>query len=221
MTYYSTLIIILIIILVLLATIGSFVAYTNISSTPTASATTAANNTTAKSYLLGAGFIGTLILIIYLIYFIYLLYDDFVGVGTLFLIIIMFLLLIGMTVLIIYAITLIEGDTINDTANLWARFAAAATIMAILFEFLFAISIYYEKQESQNPALVPASNIHSLSNTFYFTRNTNTKGKFEGIISLNGELKEPNDFIVYNGKLIENVKKSPIIPIDVAFPINE
>jgi hypothetical protein len=202
MSWISTMSIILIVILVLLATIGSFAAYTNISSTPTASATTAANNTTAKSYLLGAGFIGIFILVIYLIYFIYSMYNDFVGVGTLFLIIIMFLLLIAMTVLIIYAITLIEGDAINDTANLWARFAAAAAIMAILFEFLYAISIYYQPSE-----LTPIeSNIYPLSNAFYFTRNTNTKGKFEGIISLNGELKEPNEFIVYNGKLIENVK---------------
>lgn len=173
MSWVSTMSIILIVILVLLATIGSFVSYTNISSTPTASATTAANNTTAKSYLLGAGFIGTLILIIYLIYFIYSLYNDFIGVGTLFLIIIMFLLLIGMTGLIIYAITLIEE--INDTANLWARFAVATAIMAILFEFLYAISIYYQQSE-----LTPVqSNIYPLSNTFYFTRNTDTKGNLK------------------------------------------
>lgn len=230
----------LVLIFIIAATGFSFVAYANITTPTNATSVTAANNESANQLLLWSGILGIIIfLMLFLYLFVIIFFSPVVDITdpmnvanagpnfwTFFLYFMLIAGLIGMVFLTGYALNILDSTvTGNQTARNWAIAAIVLALLAFVFEFIiFFLSIwdYYEVSKLKTIDVVtPISRPSELSNVFYFNRNPNTKGKFVGTISLTGELKEGNQFIEYNGQLIENTKRPQAIPIDVSFPINE
>lgn len=225
----------LVLIFIIAATGFSFFAYSYVTTPTNASSVTAANHESAKSLLLWAGILGIIILLILFFYMIInYFWSPVVDVTnpmaitgpsgwTFIFYLFMVGLLIAMVFLIGYALSIIDSTvTGNQTARNWAIVAIVFILLAFIMEIIiFILAILDYRTLPSEEVVAPISRPSELSNVFYFSRNPNTKGKFVGTISLTGELKEGNQFIEYNGQLIENTKRPQAIPIDVSFPINE
>lgn len=219
-----------------------FIAPSYIVTTSTTAATIKTNNETSRSLLYGAGAIGAIITIFYIIYFIYSwtiptldimnpasIAAAQLGYGSIFFIILIMAMFIFMIFLIIYAISLIDTTVSGNESGRW--WAIAAVVLVVIAFLLDLINIFFNygyynyiaslTKTEEVVSLQPVSKPSSLADIFYFSRNPNTKGKFNGTIALEGELKEGNQFIEYNGQIIENLEKNQVVPIKVKFPINE
>jgi hypothetical protein len=226
--------------LILIATVLCFLAPSYIVSPASTAATVVANQQTARSLLYGAGAIGAIMIILYIIYFIFLrtpavdvndpmsIIAATVGYGTYLLLAILIAMMLFMIFLIIYAYTLIDTSIVGNS-TWWVIIAFVVVMIALIFEFVNIVLYYLNSNYlasltkiEQVVSLQPVSKPASLADVFLFTRDPKTmNGKFNGTIAVEGELRESNQFIEYNGQLIENVEKPQVVPIKVKFPINE
>jgi len=228
---------------ILVATVACFIAPSYLIAPANTSTSITSNLNTARSLLYGAGAIGAIITFLFLFSFIIswwttpvLVITDPVsiaanqfGMGTILFIILMIAMFVFMMFLIIYAIMLIDTSVSGvSNGHWWAIVAIILVGLAFIFEFI-NLFFYYQQYSYLNSLTIteevtklqPISKPSSLADVFYFSRNPNTKGKFNGTISLEGELKEANEFIEYNGQIIENMEKAQTVPIKVRYPINE
>ncbi len=230
---------IIVMIFILIATVLCFLAPSYIITAPVASTSVSANNQTASSMFYGAGAIGAIITLIFIFYIIYNMWLPAVditnpemiamagfGWGSLLFLLILFAMLILMGFLILYAISLLNTE--SSSARYWGIAALILIVIAFIMQIINAFFYWsYNSYLStlttteQVVSLQPVSKPSSLADVFYFNRNPNMKGKFNGTISLEGVLKEDNQYIEYNGQVIENTELAQTVPIKVKFPINE
>lgn len=230
---------IIVMVFILIATVLCFLAPSYIVTSAVASTSVSANNQTASGMFYGAGAIGTLITLIFIGYIIYNMWLPAVDVtnpemiamagfgwGTALFLILLFAMFIFMGFLILYAITLLNTE--SSSAFYWGIAAIVLVVIAFLMElinlyFYWSYNSYLSTltMTEQVVSLQPMSKPSSLADVFYFNRNPNMKGKFNGTIALEGVLKEDNQYIEYNGQVIENTELAQTVPIKVKFPINE
>jgi len=161
------------------------------------------------------------------------------GYGTWILVILMIVLFIFMAFLIIYAISLLDTTIANiESARSWSIFAVVLVMIALVLEFIniFLIYSYNNYLKSLGEVIVAPVNVLagqpikvvpmvvqpiSLGNVFNLTRNPAAPGKFVGSVSLDGVLKNEDEYIQYGDLKIKNEYQTQPIPVRVKYTINE
>ncbi|HSW77043.1 MAG TPA: hypothetical protein VLG50_08345 [Candidatus Saccharimonadales bacterium] len=215
-------VLVLILIFVVFATALAFIAPSFITTPTTASSTATANNTSARSLLYGAGAVGVVAFILLFVSF----YASWItippvitvefinmysfGTGTIILSMLLFLLLLGMLFLIIYAITLIDvtNNTSNTNGRWWAGvaavFAGIAFLLVIISWFLYysfnrclAMEIDVVKV---NEVIVEKDYKPFQVGPFTVVRNKTEPGQIQDAhLTLDGKVVAPQEHIVING----------------------
>lgn len=204
--------------------------------TTTGSSTQATNHSNARWMLyLAAGLGIILFLLFFVAFYITYRYPDELdlaaieaanfGIGTFVFEIILFLLILGMLLLIIYSLSLLDTTTSDGTNARWFAIIAAI-LMGIIFilwivHIVFIILFNRYLTSLFNVEEVVKSRAFTLGNVFAVSR-LPTKGVFDGTIKLTGTLQEPGEVIEYNGQKIVNMEKTANArPINVSFPLKE
>jgi hypothetical protein len=132
-----------------------------------------------------------------------------------------------MIFLILYAIFSLNDSSSN--AKYWG--IAAIVLVAIAFIMQIANIFFYWSYNSYLSSLTKTEEVVSLqavakpfplNDIFLVNRNPKTMNqKFAGTIALKGNVKKDNEFIEYNGRIIENNRPSENEKIDLEFTISD